>query len=215
MTEHRIFRTLLPPLGVAVLFVLLTPKLCQRAITQAKSQRPIIPQSTEPNRAGLVIASSTPAPVRASDFQFPRGLDAARIQYLVEIDPAFATPSTMAVTPTAPITTQLVRLQYVEKHPDGTLTPTRDGLINVNGAMDTSDGWTVPVAARKFKGVEAIKDADDGRFNVTVLWQWQPTAIGAELIPRPQDHRVVAEFGGGEGHWVLMRWIGEPDRELR
>jgi len=215
MTEHRILRTVALPLGVAVLFLLLTPKLCERAITEAKSQRPIVPQSTEPTKAGLVIASSTPAPGSAPDLQFPRGLDAARIQYLVEIDPAFSTPSTMAVTPAAPITEQLIRLQYVEKHPDGTLAPTREGFINVNGAIDSSDGWTVPVAVRKFRGVEAIKDADDGRFNVTVLWQWQPTAIGAAVIPRPQDHRVVAEFGGGEGHWVLMRWVSEPDRELR
>ncbi len=215
MTEPRIFRTIAVPLGIAVLFLVLTPKLCQRAVVQATARRPIVQTSTEPSRAGLVIASSTPAPGRSTDFHFPDGLDAARIEYLVEIDQAFATSSVMPVTEGAPITQELLRRQYVEKHPDGTLVPTREGVMNVKGATDSADGWIVPVAQRKFASVESIDLAGDGRYNVTARWRWEPTAIGATVLPRPADHHLTAEFVGGKGHWVLSRWIREPDRELR
>lgn len=216
MIQSPAVRTLALPLGIAVVFLLLTPKLCQRAVTQAAARKPAAQASTpDPTQAGLIIASSTPAPIQTRDLKFPRGLDAARIQYLVEIDPGFATATTMAVTATAPITAELLRRQYVEKHPDGTLAPTREGLINVNGAVDSSDGWTVPIAQRAFSGIEAIQDGGDGRYDVTVRWRWVPTAIGATVLPSPTDHRVIGEFAGGDGHWVLARWVAEPDRELR
>lgn len=217
MIESRLFRTLAAPVAVAVLFLLVTPKLCQRAVMQGMAKRRNEPlTTTATSHAGLIIESSTPAPGSASaNLHFPDGLDSGRIEYLIEIDQAFAAPSSMPVTETAPITYELVTRQYVEKRPDGTYVPTRDGLINVNGATESSDGWIVPVAQRKFVRVAKIDDVGDGRYDVSVLWRWEPTAVGASALPRPQDHLMIAEFAGGEGHWILDHWVREPDRELR
>ncbi len=214
MIESRLFRTLAVPLGVAILFLLITPRLCSRAIVTSVANRRAAahPAAAPVSRAGLVI--DTPAPLETPAVRFPDGLDAGRIEYLIEIDQSFAATATMAVTESAPITPELVRLQYVEKHPDGSYLPTRDGLINVNGATETADGWIVPVAQRKFIGVRKIDDGDDG-VDVHAVWQWQPTAIGAALLQNPKDHVMTAEFAGGAGHWVLARWIQPPDGELK
>lgn len=217
MIESRLFRTLAAPLGVAVLFLLITPKLCSRAVMQVASNRRgnIAHTATTPvAQDGLVIDTPAPAAGGAPALQFPDGLDSSRIEYLIEIDQAFAAPATMTVTGTSPITQELVRLEYVQKNADGSYAPTRDGLINVNGATETADGWIVPVAQRKFGGVNLIAKTDDG-YDVSVLWRWQPTAIGASILPNLNDHVMIAEFVGGAGHWVLSRWIRPPDDQLR
>src|SRR5205085_6428833 len=123
-----------------------------------------------PAPSGLVISSSTPAPISASSLHFPPGLDAARVEYLLEIDAAFAAPMTMAVTDMAPITPLLVEHQYVDKN----LAPTREGLINVNGAAQSPSGWIVPVAQRKLVGIDRVEDAGDNHYKVRVRQRREP-----------------------------------------
>jgi hypothetical protein len=205
MSEVRLGRTLGVPLAIAFIFLVFTPKLCEKAIVEAKKRQ------TTPAPSGLVISSSTPAPISASSLHFPAGLDAARVQYLVEIDQAFASPMTMAVTELAPITPLLIERQYVDKN----LAPTREGLINVNGAVQSPNGWTVPVAQRKFVGIDRIEDAGDNRYHVGVRWRWEPTAVAATLLPKPQEHHLSAEFAGTDRNWVLARYVEPPDAGLR
>jgi hypothetical protein len=211
MTETRVLRTLAVPLAIAVIFLVFTPRLCSRAISK---QHPVVLAPSRPAASGLVISSSTPAPLGGREIHLPPGLEAARIQYLVEINPTFAAPMTMAATD-LPVTKILLERHYIELRPDGTLGPTREGLINVNGAVDSPNGWMVPVGQRKFLGIDAVDDTGDGQYNVTVRWRWEPTSIGASLLPRPQDHHLKAQFAGGERNWVLARYVDAPDRDFR
>jgi hypothetical protein len=212
MSEVRLFRTLGVPLAIAFIFLVFTPKLCEKAIVDAKKRQAVVATTaTSPAPSGLVISSSTPAPVRASSLRFPAGLDAARVQYLIEIDQAFAAPMTMAVIEGSPITPLLIERQYVDKN----LAPTREGLINVNGAVQSPDGWTVPVAQRKFVGIDRIEDAGDNRYKIGVRWRWEPTAFAASLLPKPQEHHLTAEFAGTERSWVLTGYVVPPDSGLR
>ena len=212
MSEVRLFRTLGVPLAIAFIFLVFTPKLCERAIVTAKQRQAVATSTaTTPSPSGLVISSTTPAPVLAANLRFPVGLDPARVQYLVEIDQTFSAPMTMAVSETAPITPILVDRQYVDKN----LAPTREGLINVNGAVQSPEGWTVPVAQRKFVAIDRIEDAGDNRYHVGVRWRWEPTAIAASLLTKPQEHHLKAEFAGGERNWVLARYVEPPDSALR
>ena len=212
MSEVRLFRTLGVPLAIAFIFLVFTPKLCEKAIVDARKRQQVASttSSATPSPSGLVISSSTPAPVLASSLHFPPGLDATRVQYLVEIDQAFAAPLMMAATENSPVTPVLVERQYV----DNKLAPTREGLINVNGAVQSADGWTVPVAQRKFLSIDRIEDAGDNRYRIGVRWRWEPTSIGASLLPRPHDHHLTAEFGGGERNWVLTGYSEPPDSGL-
>jgi len=210
----RLLRTLSIPLGIVLVFLLFTPKLCHRAIAEAEARHAATDGQPSPeSHAGLVIESTTPAP-KSAELDFPSGLDAARIEYLVEIDEHFARGSTMAVTENAPITPELLRLKYVEKNDDGSFTPTSDGLINVNGASDSADGWSVPIARRTFAGVLAIENLGGGEYHVTIRWRWEPSAVGAAILPRPTDHQAVADFAGSDGHWALASWVQEPDSLL-
>ena len=206
MSEPRILRTLAIPLGIALVFLVFGPKLCQKAVVSAKQRQ------EEPK--GLVIASSGGPESASAKLNFPPGLDAARIQYLVEIDPTFARPAVMAAIDGSPVSQILLERQYIEKRPNGTLGPTREGLINVNGAVDSAVGWIVPVAQRRFVRISGIDDAGYGTYNVKVLWQWEPGALYASLLPKPKEHPLTATFSGGEGHWVLTRYVKEPDRDF-
>jgi hypothetical protein len=212
MSEVRLFRTLGVPLAIAFIFLVFTPKLCEKAIVDAKKRQAVVTTTAAtPAPSGLVISSSTPAPVSLSSLHFPAGLDPARVQYLVEIDQTFAAPMTMAVTDSAPITRLLIDRQYVDK----ALAPTREGLINVNGAVQSPNGWTVPVAQRKFLGIDGVNDAGDNRYDVWVRWRWEPAAFAAPLLPKPLEHHLKAEFAGTDRSWVLTKYVEPPDSELR
>jgi hypothetical protein len=202
----------LVPLAIAFIFLVFTPKLCEQALLKAKKRQAVVTATASaPTPSGLVISSSTPAPPSAANLRFPAGLDQARVQYLIEIDQSFSAPMTMAVSETAPITPVLVDRQYVDKN----LAPTREGLINVNGAVQSPEGWTVPIARRKFVGIDSIDDAGDNRYHVGVRWRWEPTAIGASLLPRPDEHHLKAEFAGSERSWVMTGYVEPPDSGLR
>jgi len=214
MSELRLFRTLAIPLGIALIFLVFTPKLCQRALVTPKVKQAVPAAAGEPAASGLIISSSTPAPGTPANLRYPPGLDGARIQYLVEIDQTFAAPAAMPATENAPVTKVLLDHQYIEKRPDGTFGPTHEGLINVNGAVDSPAGWIVPIAHRKFVSIASIDDAGDGTFNAAIRWRWEPAPLFSSLLPSPGDHSLTAEFAGGERHWALRRYVKEPDRRL-
>ena len=207
----RLVRTLAVPLAIAFVFLVFTPKLCERAIVNARKQQVLAPPPAAEGRTGLVIQSSTPAQQSAANLRFPPGLDVARIQYLVEIDRSYAEPLKLTASADPALAKILLDRGYVDQN----LAPTREGLINVNGAVQTADGWAVPVAGRKFFGVERIDDAGDNRYDISVRWRWEPTPIAASLLSRPTNHTLKAQFAGGERNWVLASYIWPPDHELR
>ena len=211
MSEVRLVRTLAVPLAIAFVFLVFTPKLCERAIVNVRKQQVLAPQPAAETRTGLVIQSSTPAQQSAANLRFPPGLDVARIQYLVEIDRSYAEPLKLTASADPALAKILLDRGYVDQN----LAPTREGLINVNGAVQTADGWAVPVAGRKFLGVERIDDAGDNRYDISVRWRWEPTPIAASLLSRPTNHTLKAQFAGGERNWVLASYIWPPDHELR
>lgn len=215
MTEPRYLRTLIVPLGVALVFLVLTPKLCQRALVRAKQPKAAAPAPVQASPSGLVISTPAPAGEPTAPIVFPPGLDASRIQYLVEINSTFSTPKVMAVVAGSPVTRVLVAKSYFEKRSDESFAPTREGLINVNGLVESPNGWMLPVAKRVFVSVERIDDTGDGQFNVAIKWRWEPNAVGAELLKRPENHGLVAEFAGSERHWALMRFVNGPDHLLQ
>lgn len=224
MSDLRIARTLAVPLGLLALLLIANPRTCGRFLGRGNAV-PVAATATatspEAKGSGLIINSDVPAPHRQTFVRYPPGLDAGRIQYLIEIAPQFAEPELMPCpkTPTdenqSPILAELLRLHYVQRNADGTITPTRDGIVNVNGAVDSPAAWSVPVGQRKFVSIDKGDDTGDGKYVVFVRWRWDPNAIGKELLPHPEDHMLSAEFAGGEHHWVLNRFVQGPDHDWR
>jgi hypothetical protein len=220
MTEFRIVRTLAIPFAFLAVVLIANPRTCKRALVRSNAQ--VIPTSTsESTSGGLVINSNVPAPHRQTVVNYPEGLDAARIQYLVEIDPQFAAPKTMpcpkakAEAVHTDLCTVLTQRGYMEYSPADRLVLTRDGVMKIDGATEMADRWMIPVGQRKFISIERLDDSGDGKFLAAVQWQWQPNDIGGSLLTRARDHTLSAEFGGGVGHWVMNRYVQAPDTDWR
>jgi hypothetical protein len=220
MTEFRIGRTLAIPFALLTVLLIANPRTCKRALVRSGAQ--VVPSNaSDPTSHGLVINSNVASPNRQAVVNYPEGLDAARIQYLVEIDPQFAAPRTMpcpkakAEAARAELCTVLTQRGYAEYSPAERLVLTRDGTLKLNGLTETSDGWTIPIGQRKFISIERLDDSGDGKFLATVRWQWQPNDLGGSILARAQDHTLSAEFGGGVGHWVMNRYVLPPDNEWR
>ena len=217
--QFRFLRILLFPLALLLLFFVISPRMCVRAVTQTRQQRAeAAPQQTETSQ-GLKIVSSAPPPLGAqsSNFTFPQGLDAARIQYLVEIDPQFAEPKTAALPKTFvaknDVISALTRMQYVEKQADGTMVLTRDGALNLTNVTEQADQWVLPIATRAFEKLTHLSRVEDDRYDATFIWRWQPNAVGTELKIDPKvQHTAMAEFAGGEHHWALTTWLMPIDQ---
>jgi hypothetical protein len=211
MNEYRILRVLLIPLVLIVLFFIIVPRMCARAVVQVRQQQTAAETATH---AGLQIESSTPAPAEAKGSAFPEGLDAARIQYLVEIDPQFSAPR-LATLPRAPkspdpVVPALTKLQYAERQADGSMALTRDGSLKLSGLTEQPEGWTFEIARRVFDKVSFVDRVEDDKYRATMAWHWDPNAVGQELKIDTKPHSATAEFAGGERHWALTNWVAQP-----
>jgi hypothetical protein len=218
--ELRIGRTLAIPFAILAIFLIANPRTCKRTLVRSNA---VVTTSSaaEPTGGGLIINSNVGAPHRQAVVNYPQGLDAARLQYLVEIDSQFAAPKTMACpkakgqVASTDVCTVLTQRGYAEYSADGPLVLTREGILKLTGVTEMSDSWIVPVGQRKFISVERLDDTGDGKFLATVRWQWQPNEIGGSLLGRAQDHTLSAEFAGGVGHWVMNRYVKPPDNDWR
>jgi len=92
----RILRTVAVPVIVALIFLFLVPKTCQKAIGNRKLRRPDA-AATPPGDSALHIQSDAPGAPPSKPVIYPAGLTAHRIQYLVEIDPKFSEPEILRV----------------------------------------------------------------------------------------------------------------------
>jgi hypothetical protein len=219
-TEFRIGRTLAIPFAILAIFLIANPRTCKRTLVR-NNAAVTTSSASEPAGGSLIINSNVAAPHRQAVVHYPEGLDAVRLQYLVEIDPQFAAPKTMPClkakgqTASTDLCTVLTQRGYAEYSADGPLVLTREGVLKLNGVTEMSDSWIVPVGQRKFISVERLDDTGDGKFLATVRWQWKPNEIGGSLLGRLQDHTLSAEFAGGAGHWVMNRYVKLPDTDWR
>jgi hypothetical protein len=205
--ETRILRTVGIPIVIAIVLLVVMPKMCVKAVVVAKAR-----QEKAARESGLHIESMhKPA-------SYPGGLDAARVRYLVEIDSGFSAPYTVHVGKSAEtvndgaIVPAVAKLGYIEQAPDGTRTMTREGLLHLDGLAEDAAGWTFPVATRHYESVVAI-EGDHANAHVTIAWKWQPNAVGAALLPDPKRHEGKADFSSGPTGWSMTQMT--VDSELR
>lgn len=218
MTDgFRLSRIVLVPAAILVLFFMISPRMCARALVRSRAQQTLpgaAPAQTETSE-GLKIVSSGRRTVEPAAGSFPAGLDAARIQYLVEIDPIFSAPKTAsmpkAFRATDEVTKALIKMQYAEKQPDNTTALTREGGLYLKVA-DEGDKLTFPIANRTFVRVTNVSQVDDDKYDAAFSWRYEASAIGTELkVDVKKVHSATAEFSGGERHWALTSWIAEPN----
>jgi hypothetical protein len=210
--ETRILRTAGIPVAIAVILLVVVPKMCVRAVVVAKAR-----QEQAARASGGLHIESSQKPV-----SYPAGLDPERVRYLVEIDSRFATPYTVRVLKASPagmpsveerIVPALQKLGYVELGNDGSLTLTRDGLLHLDGLVDDGTSWTFPLAKRQFQSVTSIV-SEGGNAWAGFTWQWQATAVGAELMPAPKRHDAKAVLTNATGRWTLAQ-IDDLDEDLQ
>jgi hypothetical protein len=195
--ETRILRTVGIPVVIAIVLLIGVPKMCVKAVLVSKAR-----QEKAAGESGLRIQSAhKPA-------SYPGGLDAERVRYLIEVDSRFSAPYTERINKSpigvadASVVAALQTLGYIELAPDGSRTMTRDGLLHLDGLADDGNSWTFPIATRHFEGVSAI-DGDLANTRVTIIWKWQPNAVGAVLLPDPKRHEASAGFAPGTSGWTL------------
>jgi len=195
--ETRILRTVGIPIVIAIVLLVVMPKMCVKAALVSKAR-----QEKTAHEPGLHI-ESTQKPA-----SYPAGLDAGRIRYLVEIDRRFSAPYTAridksaATVDDAAIVAALQKLGYMEQASDGARTLTRDGLLHLDGLIDDGTSWTFPVATRHFEAVVAI-DGDHANAHVTLAWKWQPNPVGAALLPDPKRHEAKADLAPSPTGWTM------------
>lgn len=216
--EFKAFRILLVPLGLLIAF-LVFPRLCFRKPEPAAEQQTTssaAPAAAQP-AGGLRIDGAPLAPPEAKGSTFPDGLDAARVQYLVEVSPEFSEPKTAKVLKISPLNEEvasvLKRKGYIDIDPKtGAVTMTREGLLNLD-LREEADGWTFPIAKRAFDKVTYVSRVEDDKYDVTFTWHYNPTAVGTELkVDGNKTHQATAQFVGGPGGWALSTWtVGLSD----
>lgn len=198
MTDQtRILRTVGIPIVIAIVLLVVMPKMCVKAVVVAKAR-----QEKAARESGLRIESMhKPA-------AYPAGLDAERLRYLIEIDERFSAPYTVhlgksaTVAEDAAIIAALQKLGYLEQAPDGARTLTRDGLLHLDSLVDDGTSWTFPIATRRFEAVIAI-EAERSNSSVTFSWKWQPNSVGAALLPDPKRHEAKANLAPGSSGWTM------------
>jgi hypothetical protein len=218
MGSSGILKSALFFLCVMLAALLLMPKDCAK-----NAARPLAAlrhaKSGGGTSKGLRIDSSTPPP-DARNVAFPAGLDAGRLQYLVEVDPQFSAPKTLTCPkrPGGPplgspeLQSALQSLRYIEMQPDGAFALTREGLLNAN-ATDNGPSWSVPVAKRQFAGVDKIDCSAADQCTVTFKWAWQPNDVGQAMQPQLDPHNGTAHIVSGPDGWAL-RDVADIDAGL-
>src|SRR5438552_9622798 len=91
-TEFRIGRTLAIPFAILAIFLIANPRTCKRTLVHNNAVVTTSSASEPSAGGGLIINSNVSPPHRQAVVHYPEGLDAARVQYLVEINPQFAAP---------------------------------------------------------------------------------------------------------------------------
>jgi len=204
MGDSGLLKSALFFLCVTLVVLLLMPKDCAKkaAVPLAALRRPRAAETK-----GLHIESSTPAP-KSHAVTYPAGIDAARLQYLIEIDAHFAEPKTMTCPKQVAgngdngVVSALQALHYIEPQPDGSFAFTNEGLLNAS-ATDNGASWSVPVAKRQFLKAESIDCTAADQCDVTFTWRWDPNPVGKAMQAPTAPQNGTARIVGGPGGWVV------------
>ena len=204
MGDSGLLKSVLFFLCVTLVVLLLMPRDCAK-----KAAVPIaaLRRATTPGQKGLHIETSTPVP-KSRQVTYPAGIDAARLQYLIEIDSRFAAQKTMSCPKQsggvgdASLVTALQALHYIEPQPDGSYALTREGSLNA-AATDNGSSWSVPVAKRQFVRVDAIDCSAADQCAVTFTWSWLPNDVGKAMEAPTAPQGGSARIVGGPGGWVV------------
>lgn len=216
MTEElKAFRVLLVPLFLIIVFFVITPRMCARKTAAAPEQQTQAATASTAPSSGLHIDNSPTGPVESASSKYPVGLDAARIQYLVEIDATFSDPKTAKLSktyePKDSVIQALLALHYIEKNPDNTIAITRDGAINLD-LTDQGPNWTFPIAKRTFDKVTYVSRVEDDKYDAIIAWHYDANPVGVALrVDGRKSHSATAQFVGGPGSWALASWVSAPD----
>jgi len=212
--ETRILRTVGIPVVIAIILLVMIPKMCARAVIVSKTRK----DKEERAIGGGLRIESTQKPVN-----YPAGLDVERIRYLLETDNHFSQPfkahilkqpQTQETMSDQQVLGKLLTLGYVERAADNSAYAlTRDGMLHVDGVVEDSLSLTIPVATRQFEAVTSI-DTEGSNAHIAFTWQWHPTTFGAEVITSPYDHhKAKADFASMGGRWSLTQ-VTELDNDL-
>ena len=211
----KALRTFAVPIGLILVFFIMVPRTCAR---RRAEEQPVAPAAATPTPAaetgggGLRISGSAP-PSAATTEGYPDGLDAARVQYLVEINNEFSEPLTSTVPKKWDggnnVISALAAAKYIEKAADNTVSLTRDGLMALD-LRDQGDSWTLAVAKRVFDKVTHLSRIDDDKYDVTISWRYQPTPIGAKLGVKDTLRTSIGHFVGAGRDWSLANWVTSP-----
>jgi hypothetical protein len=191
----------------AMVVLLFLPKDCAKQVPGAVAK---LRQREPSGSKGLHIETTTPEPSSGAKkaVEYPSGLDAARLQYLIELDPHYSTPKTATLLKhpggleASTVVAALLSLRYIERQPDGSYAFTRDGLMKVN-ATDQGDSWLIPLAKRQLVRVDAIDCSAPDQCKMTFVWQWQPNDVGSAIQANPEPHSGTARVQGGAGRWAV------------
>jgi hypothetical protein len=211
--EAKAFRIFIP-IVIIIVFVLIGRTCSRKSETTASPGASPAQSASAPAPApgGLKIEGSPSQVPTAKEATFPDGLDAERVQYLVEIDGQFSTPVVMNLSKTfdgSEIARTLQSKKYIEKGPDGSTQITRDGLMALD-LTDLGDRWSFPIAKRTFDKVSYVSRVDDDKYDVTISWHYDPTRIGSELGIKPTPKSASARFVGRDRDWALSSWVAPP-----
>ncbi len=207
MTDSPIVRALVTPLILVVAFFTIA-RACTQSIVRGRVAEVTAQQQAEAQKA----APAPSAPRRAyGEIEYPPGLNAERIGYLVSIETKFSEPLTMEVPKTGYGGESLQRLGYLKVEDDRNVL-TREGLMNLTVSRDTETSWTFTIAKRLFvdvSGVQAIAGTDD--YRVTISWQWDASPVAKQLGVSDSRNGAVAELRSNAGSWVFVRWVSSID----
>lgn len=202
MGDSSLLKSALFFLCVTLVVLLLMPKDCAK---KAAGPLAALRRSSAPAPKGLHIESSTPAP-KSHNVTYPAGIDAARLQYLVEVDAHFGEPKTMTLAKQgggdAGLVSALQALRYIEPQPDGSYAFTSEGLLKVS-ATDNGTSWSVPVAKREFLNTQIIDCSAPDQCAVTFTWRWDPNDVGKAMQASTAPQSGTARIVGGPGGWVV------------
>lgn len=203
----RILRTLAVPLIVALVFLFLVPKTCQKAIGSRKLRPPAA--AAAPADTALHIESQSPDAPPSRPVSYPAGLDSQRVQYLIEIDQNFVEPYKVLLPKPGGIVVDrapadaLVRAGFFEESGGG-YTPARGSALHLGGMTESTLAWLVPAGKRKFERIASVDDLGNGKARARFTWQWEPNEAGRAIKSSFDLHQGTAEFGGGGEHpWDL------------
>jgi hypothetical protein len=206
----RILRTVAVPLVLALVFLFFVPKTCQKVVGSRKLRPPVAATPAAPTDTALHIQSESPDAPVSRPLAYPAGLDAQRVQYLIEIDQHFSDPLALRLPKPGTIAifdtdaaAALVRAGFFEQTDSG-YTPTPQATMHLDGMTEAQNAWIIPIAKRKFGRISSVDDLGDGRAKVAFTWQWDPNEAGRAIRSTFELHQGTADFaGGGEHAWDL------------